>query len=203
MTTRSDASPKGHLRSHLTYANVMATGAIFIALGGGAYAVTSGIPDHHGVFHGCVNKRTGALRLVSSASSCRKGSRKRPAEFAVSWNQQGQPGTPGSPGAPGTPATRLWAVVNGAGSFERGSGVAIAPGTDTTCTGNSRCVPFGQDLSRCTWLAAIGGADPLSGTIAGFVNTTLLADKHTLEVSMSDKSGAKVQNQDFHLAVFC
>jgi hypothetical protein len=32
------------LRSRLTYANVVATGAMFVALGGGAYAL-SGVPD--------------------------------------------------------------------------------------------------------------------------------------------------------------
>ena len=35
------------LRSHLNYANVMATVAMFVALGGGAYAVSS-VPDNSG-----------------------------------------------------------------------------------------------------------------------------------------------------------
>jgi hypothetical protein len=34
----------------------MATGAMFVALGGGAYSIT-GIPDSSGVFHGCISKR--------------------------------------------------------------------------------------------------------------------------------------------------
>jgi hypothetical protein len=33
------------VRSHLTYANVMATGAMFVALGGSAYAL-NGAPDN-------------------------------------------------------------------------------------------------------------------------------------------------------------
>ena len=52
------------VRSRLTYANVMATGAMFIALGGGAYAL-SGVPDRGGVYHGCVAK-SGALRVVTT-----------------------------------------------------------------------------------------------------------------------------------------
>ena len=57
------------VRSRLTYANVVATGALFVALGGGAYALT-GAPDRNGVYHGCVAS-SGALRVVASASSCR------------------------------------------------------------------------------------------------------------------------------------
>src|SRR5207237_483134 len=58
------------LGSRMTYANVMATVAVFLALGGGAYAL-SGIPDRGGVYHGCVSNRSGLLRVVKTASSCR------------------------------------------------------------------------------------------------------------------------------------
>jgi hypothetical protein len=97
------------LGSRLTYANVMATVAVFLALGGGAYAL-SGIPDGRGTFHGCVSNRTGALRVVKSASSCQKaktvrrhGRRVRiPGESAIAWNQKGQPGSNGANGINGT-----------------------------------------------------------------------------------------------------
>ena len=83
----------------LTYANVMSTVAVFVALGGGAYALT-GVPDRGGVFHGCVNKATGVLRVVKRAGSChrrvRHGKHRNPGEFAVSWNQKGRQGQPGS-----------------------------------------------------------------------------------------------------------
>jgi hypothetical protein len=92
------------IRSRLTYANVVATGALFIALGGGAYAV-SGIPDRSGVFHGCVSNRTNLLRVVRSTSSCHKakgrGVRRDPGEFAVSWNQRGVRGVQGVEGVQG------------------------------------------------------------------------------------------------------
>jgi hypothetical protein len=91
------------LRSRLTYANVVATGALFVALGGGAYAL-SGVPDRGGVFHGCVSNATALMRVVKSANACqkpksirRKGKRVRlPGEFAVAWNQQGRQGAPGT-----------------------------------------------------------------------------------------------------------
>ena len=67
-----------------------------IALGGTGYAATRGIPGPGGVFHGCVSKRTGALRVVASAPSCHQS------EFAVSWNQKGKPGPVGPAGSGGT-----------------------------------------------------------------------------------------------------
>jgi hypothetical protein len=89
----------------------MSTMAVFIAVGGGAYAL-KGIPDRGGVLHGCVSNKTGILRVVKSASSCHKatgrGRNRNPGEFAVSWNQQGQPGPQrlqGSQGPSGSNAT--------------------------------------------------------------------------------------------------
>ena len=113
----------GAIKSRLSYANVMATGAMFVALGGGAYAL-KGVPDRNGVLHGCVSKKTGLLRMVARASSCHKpsgrGRQRDPGEFAVRWNQQGQPGAPGAPGAVGqsgavgAPGSALaYAHVNG------------------------------------------------------------------------------------------
>src|SRR4249919_3631603 len=95
------------LRSHLSYANVIATGALFVALGGGAYAL-SGVPDRSGVYHGCV-ATSGALRVVAKASSCRKaktvkrGKRRVriPGESAIAWNQQGRAGANGTSGLNG------------------------------------------------------------------------------------------------------
>ena len=125
------------VRSHLTYANVMATGAMFVALGGSAYALNGG-PDNSGVFHGCVSNRTGALRVVKGANACAKahgrGRHRDPGETAVSWSQQGprgqtglqgtpgqkgDPGTPGLKGDPGTPgqnATNLFAYIDDFGA---------------------------------------------------------------------------------------
>jgi len=107
------------IRSHLTYANVVATGALFLAMGGGAYALT-GVPDSNGLFHGCVSNKTRVLRVVNNATSCqkprRRGKHRNPGEFAIAWNQQGHPGTNGvngtngTPGAPGT--VRAYALVN-------------------------------------------------------------------------------------------
>jgi hypothetical protein len=96
------------VRSRLSYANVTATFAVFLGLGGGAYALT-GVPDSNGIFYGCVSAKTGALRVVQSAKSCRKArtvtrNRKKvrlPGELAIAWNQKGAVGATGAVGAPG------------------------------------------------------------------------------------------------------
>jgi hypothetical protein len=80
----------------------MSTIAVMLALGGTGYAATRGIPDSSGVFHGCVSRHSGVLRVVRSAAGCRRG---KNSEFAVSWNQKGQTGAGGSGGgSPSGPA---------------------------------------------------------------------------------------------------
>src|SRR2546423_446624 len=111
------------LGSRLTYANVMATVAVFLALGGGAYAL-SGIPDRSGIFHGCMAPKTGTLRVVKAASSCRKtkvvrrGKRRVriPGESAILWSQtgpRGLQGTQGVQGIQGSPGLSGYQQVEG------------------------------------------------------------------------------------------
>jgi hypothetical protein len=78
----------------------MATGAMFLALGGGAYAVTSATTGR--VLHACAGKKYGALRL---AKKCKKahghGRHRVTGERAVSWNVRGPRGATGATGATG------------------------------------------------------------------------------------------------------
>lgn len=81
------------IRDRLTYANVAATVALFVALGGAAWAT---IPDSTGVIHGCISATSGNLKVVDPpTTNC------APSEAALDWNQQGPPGAPGSQGSPG------------------------------------------------------------------------------------------------------
>jgi hypothetical protein len=78
----------------------MSTIAVFMALGGGAYAVSgtaddppradsAQIPTRGGTIIGCYNRRTGTLRVVRSSRRCR-----RSRERVLRWAQRGRPGTP-------------------------------------------------------------------------------------------------------------
>ena len=101
----------------LSYANVMSTLAVFMILGGGAYAATT-IPGPSGVINGCYQKNKGTLRVLVGKQKCQKKS-----ELGISWNNKGVPGRAGTPGTAGTTGT---AGTNGT------NGVNGANFTDTT-----------------------------------------------------------------------
>jgi hypothetical protein len=91
--------PRDHLRPFAAYVrrHHVALAALFFALGGTAYAAAGGIPDSHGVIHGCFRARTGALRVVAGGVKCAHGER------PLSWNQEGPAGAPGRAGSSGAP----------------------------------------------------------------------------------------------------
>src|SRR6478752_3024767 len=134
-------------RSKLSYANVMATIAVFIALGGSSYAAFVLPRDSVGskqIRKGAVRSteikdRSIALRDISGAT--RKALR-------------GQRGPQGMPGAPGAPATKYFAAVTGAGSFVRGNATSGGrTGVGTYAIG------FAQDVSACVYTATLGTTD--------------------------------------------
>ena len=145
------------IRAAFSYANVMATVAVFLALGGGAYAL-SGVPDRNGVFHGCVNSRTGSLRIVKAASACHKartitrgGRRVRiPGEQAIAWNQQGRPGVNGVNGVNGT---------NGTNGTNGATNLAVRTSTDNFASAGD-----GDNTVNCNpGERAVGGGVARSG----------------------------------------
>ena len=120
------------LRVHATYGNVVATIALFAALGGGAYAATTFI-GADGRIKGCVSKKSGALRVVEPGKKCSKKTKalvwsKRGPQGAAGaqgdTGPQGATGAPGAQGTPGEPGTaRAYAYVE----------VPNCAGTPTIC----------------------------------------------------------------------
>jgi acyl dehydratase len=74
------------------HSTVVAYLALFIALGGSAYAVTSSTPT--GVLRACVSNQTGAMRLLRQGSC-------KPSERLVTWNVAGPAGPAGAQGSQG------------------------------------------------------------------------------------------------------
>jgi hypothetical protein len=58
------------LRARLNYANVMATIALFVALGGGAWAASSGLVSSSGLVQECVGSHGGVPRVVRAHARC-------------------------------------------------------------------------------------------------------------------------------------
>jgi hypothetical protein len=167
------------LGSRLTYANVMATVAVFLALGGGAYAL-SGIPDRSGVFHGCVSNSTGVLRIVRRASSChkavRRGKHRSPGEFAVSWSQQGRPGIQGNPGQNGQQGQQGTTGPPGVSGYQFVFFGGFVQPTDTSGSFNVPC-PAGKKVlgggaSTFNNNIQVTASSPDDSTTSYFVNVT-------------------------------
>jgi hypothetical protein len=81
------------LRSGLTYANVIATLALFLALGGGAIAA-SGLVGSDGTIHGCVSSK-GQLTVLRPGRHCGHG------KTAIAWSRTGPAGVQGDTGPAG------------------------------------------------------------------------------------------------------
>jgi Chaperone of endosialidase len=81
------------MRSRLTYANVIVSVAVFLALGGYAYAATSFVGSN-GQVRGCVSKK-GQLTVLRRGKKCARGL------TAISWNQEGPAGHIGAQGTQG------------------------------------------------------------------------------------------------------
>jgi hypothetical protein len=139
------------LRDRLTYGNGVAVLVLFAALGGGAYAATS-LVGSDGAINGCVDRKTGVLRVVEQGRKCNKRR-----ETAIKWRQRGPAGTRGArgapgalgekgekgdkgdPGAPGAPAEALRVVgTPGQPPFERGAGDG----------GTEDCIWFNYDVNH-------------------------------------------------------
>jgi hypothetical protein len=71
---------RARLRLRLTYSNVVATLALFIALGGGAVAAVNSFVQTNRTIRGCVSKQGQLTLLKKGKSKCRRGQTK------VSWS---------------------------------------------------------------------------------------------------------------------
>jgi hypothetical protein len=79
----------------VSHATAIAYLALFVALGGSAYAIGKSSSPSSGVIAACYSKRTGDLRVLTG-DRCRHG------EHKLVWNQQGVPGPRGVQGPAGT-----------------------------------------------------------------------------------------------------
>jgi hypothetical protein len=79
---------------------VVTVAALVFALAGAAWAA---IPDSSGQFHGCVNNRTGLLRVIDPSKTGFAGQciTHHHGETAITWNQTGPQGPKGDTGSQG------------------------------------------------------------------------------------------------------
>lgn len=207
------------IRARLTYANVTATIALFVALGGSSYAALQLPKASVGGRQLKPNAVTspkvkpGSLLLSDFSRSQRAGLRGAQGPRGAQGAQgpqggqgpQGVQGTQGLPGQPGEPATKLFAYVNSEGSLAFQSGVtgiaAHTPGS------GSYMLTFNRSLAGCVVLTTSGRGFPTSAA-----NVTQNTAEANPNVSSGDPSVVQVLTFDtnnanadrgFFIAAFC
>ena len=185
------------LRARLSYANVMATVAVFIALGGTSYAAIN-LPRNS---VGASEIRTGAVR-----SSEIKDRSIRTSDLATSARAalrgqagtQGPAGPQGATGPQGPAGPTFWAAVDSGGGRARGNSIF---GYHDADTGVYR-IRFARDVSTCGAVASLasvpGGAvsDPPAG------RATVSPELGGIIVRTYDVDGS-IRDLPFNVVVAC
>lgn len=184
----------------LSYANVMATIAVFIALGGSSYAAIqmTGRNVKNGSLTGkdVRDRSLGQRELSNRAVKSLRG-------------KAGPAGPAGVQGPAGAAATSLWAVVNVDGTLRRGSGV-VSVSNEGSPANRYAVVKFNRDVSHCAHIVSLaytrdGHAN--TGEIAAGRTTAPTEQLDSVTVQGFESGGYSVLTppvyKDFQLAVFC
>lgn len=181
----------GRLQDRLTYANVTASLALFVALGGTSYAVTA-LPRGsvgatqlrtNAVTSNKVKDRTLGVRDLSpSARRALRGS-------------AGSAGAAGPQGPTGAPAVRHFAAVSAAGGLVRGDATS---GGRAGTTG-SYVVGFAEGVSSCAYDATLGTTD---GSVVPAGRVTVNDQGGKVGVQTYNAAGDP-SDLPFHLVVAC
>ena len=192
------------IRGKLTYANVMATIAVFIALGGASYAAIKLPKNSVGtkqLKNGAVTpaKLSGAAKQTMTGPAGPTGPKgatgARGATGATgATGAKGERGEKGEKGATGDAATKLFAEVGENGELLKSSGVTSAAFKGTL---GAYSVTFNTNVSACVAMVTGVGQEP--GVFGTVVRTS---SPDTLEVFMHS-SKTEFEDAGFSIAVFC
>lgn len=177
--------------SKLTYANVTATIALFVALGGTSYAALTLPRDSVGD----AQIRAGAVR---SSEVRDRSLRLRDLSLAARTSLKGQRGLAGATGPTGpagAPAVKYFAVVSPSGGFVRGN--ATSGGRDAAV--GTYDIGFAASVNGCAYVATLGTAD---ATVTPPGRITVNDAGGRVGVQTFDAAGAPA-DLPFHLVVAC
>jgi hypothetical protein len=183
------------MRSHLSFANVMSVIAVFIAIGGGAYAA--------GIAKDSVKSKqikAGAVKSAELADDAVTSPKVKDGSLRGSDFADGE--LPAGP--PGADAANVYAYVGSAGNLIYGKGAVSAARTLGFPTGDYT-INFDRDLTNCVGVANVGTGNPAgdSGTTTGSNRANVFAITDTsVEVSVFDKNGT-LSSSSFSVAMLC
>ena len=156
------------------YANVTATLALVVALGGSAYAANT--VRSRDIKNGEVKRVDLANNAVTSGKV--KNGALLSRDFKAGQIPAGQNGATGATGATGpkgdkgdagAPATALWASVDSTGVLGRNSHAVSSSDLGTSGNGSYEVV-FDRDVRGCIYLGSVGGPDSVAS--AGQISIT-------------------------------
>lgn len=207
----------GRLLKHLTYANVVSSLCLFLALGGVAWAASLprnsvGAQQIRANAVGAPEITTNAVgapeirRNAVGASELRDGALTAQ-DFAAGVRLQGVAGDKGDrglPGPPGEPATSLFAYVNSEGTIAFQAGVNDISHPSE----GSYLLTFNRSLSGCAVLTTSGRgfpSSPANSTQGGARATPTVGsagDPRVVQVGTFDTAGDTAE-RGFFIAAFC
>ena len=134
----------GHVVGGFVRRNAVALVALFVALGGGAFAATGGgFLGRTGTVTGCVASKGGVLRVVKPGNRCPRHT------VALRFNALGRPGAAGAPGktgaagSPGAPGPTASAYAQNQNGFVFVDSAADTTAVQLTANGGTMLsVPF-------------------------------------------------------------
>ena len=179
------------LKDRLTYANVTATIALFVALGGTSYAAIT-LPRNS---VGSAQIRTSA---VTSSDVRDRSLGVRDLALGARRSLKGAAGVAGPAGPKGeagAAATRFFAAVSGAGALVRGT----ATSGGRAGSAGTYVVGFSQPVSTCVYTATLGAPD---GNAVSPGRITVGESDGKVLVRTYDAAGAE-SDLPFFLAVSC
>jgi len=189
----------------LTYANVVATLALFVALGGSSYAALT-ITGRNVRNSSLTGKDVRNNSLTGSDVKRLKGGDVTDGSLLAKDFKAGElpAGAKGDKGDPGTPATRLFAQVTSSGNLAYGSG---ATGASRSNNGTYD-VQFDRSLDGCVGIAATGYGKPVGVGETQQAGSAAVVDMSVggtngVEVLTTNGDGTAQADRSFHLAVFC
>ncbi len=174
------------LRRRLTFANVISITALFVALGGGAYAAAN--IDSRDIVNDSIRSKdikNAKLKGKDVKDDKLKGDDIKEDTLVGVKAGNVYSATVTNPGGPDNVA------VSRAGQA----------GTTVTEGPNYARVDFGKDVSACTWVATRGAPDAAIEK-AGYAETALGDTPNRVEVRTRDDTGA-AEDGNFHLVVVC
>jgi hypothetical protein len=138
------------IRSRLSYANVMSTVAVFVAIGGSSYAAIT-LPRNSVGDRQLKSRAVGGQELKRGAVGSRalRNGGIRTADISTA-TRSALSGKPGPAGPAGPPAIALRAAISPTGGLVAGN----ATGTQTAIP-NKRLIDFSRDLTGCVPTATL------------------------------------------------